>query len=151
MLTSETRLLTPLSFCRYTPCIRAANTFARRKAKGDSDAEAKSAQEKSRLVSRRRHFARLEELRAQFEGFATVCLDGPFDMKDHPCLVRHRSPRTSSPRVRTCKTAAVGNTGSLFHFATLSSQAPGRWAMSVQTGCRKTGKSTDCTLQLCPD
>jgi cell wall-associated NlpC family hydrolase len=97
-----------LSFCRYTPCIRAANTFARRKAKGDSDEEAKGAQEKSRLVSRRRHFARLEELRAQFEGFATVCLDGPFDMKDHPCLVHHRSPRTSSPRVRTCKTASVG-------------------------------------------
>ena len=107
MLTSEATLADALSFCRYTPCIRAANAFARRKAKGDSDAEAKSAQEKSRLVCRRRHFAHLEELRAQFENFATVCLDGPFDMKDHPCLVRHRSPRTSSSRVRTCKTADV--------------------------------------------
>jgi hypothetical protein len=49
------------------------------------------------FVNKRLHYSRLEQLRARFEHFApgNEDGDGPFDTKDHPCLVRRRSPRSN--------------------------------------------------------
>jgi len=51
------------------------------------------------MVAKRGHFARLRELRAHFHASAAPDEnDGPFDEKDHPCLVR-RSTASSRPGV----------------------------------------------------
>jgi len=61
--------------------------------RGEGGDNTKEEEHEAGFVSKCRHLARLEQLRLSYAHFAPANPDGPFEMKDHPCLAR--SPRNT--------------------------------------------------------